>query len=68
MAKVKAEQPLQKAAMTFAKAWAKWHEHTGMMPDHEVIEAAAGILEVLGLEMEENKKGKIKLVKTARPA
>lgn len=57
------DKEIKKAAMAFAKAWAKWHEHDSMIPDPGLIDAGHGILEALDLEMVEVKGGKQKLVR-----
>lgn len=54
---------IKKAAMAFAKAWAAWHEHGGVMLDPELVDAGHGIVEALGLEMVETPRGKQKLVR-----
>lgn len=55
---------LQKAAMKFARAWAKWHENSHCWLDEDVIDAGHGILQAMGLEMVETDKGKMRLTPT----
>lgn len=57
------DKEIKKAAMAFAKAWAAWHEHGGIMLDPELVDAGHGIVEALGLEMVETPRGKQKLVR-----
>lgn len=54
---------LKKAAMTFARAWAAWHEHGSVVLDSDLVDAGHGIIEALNLEMVETPRGKQKLVK-----
>lgn len=54
---------LEKAAKTFAREWARWHENSDQLWHHELIDAGHGILEALGLEMVETKTGSQQLRK-----
>lgn len=51
------------AALVFAKAWAAWHNTSEVMPSHDVIESASGILEALGVDMIEGRTGKYRIVR-----
>lgn len=50
-AKQKVPKTLHDAAMAFADAWAKWHDHDCSILDVELVDAGHGIVEALGLEM-----------------
>ena len=52
------EPPIEKAAREFARAWASWHDHSGLMLDDDLSTASNGILEALGLELVEGEDGK----------
>ena len=55
---------LEKAARTFAREWANWHEDgSDIFPHPELVDAGHGILEALGLSMVETKTGKQRLKK-----
>lgn len=54
---------LRKAAIKFAKAWASWHNHDGIMLDDELIDASHGILEAIDLELGDNGEGETVLRK-----
>ena len=58
---------LREAGLKFAEAWAAWHEHSGLMLDDELIAASNGILDAMGLEMDEDDEtGKYNLFPIAK--
>ncbi len=63
MSRTKKPPTVEQAAKTFAREWARWHENIDFIPHPELVDAGHGILEALGLEMVETKKGKQQLRK-----
>ena len=53
---------IREAAMKFARAWAKWHDHAGVMLDDDVLSAISELLDAMGVELEEGEDGKHRLV------